>query len=53
MKYFVETDYEEYIEIPKGTQKQIISDHLQKYYITSLTIGIFIIGFLLGIIANG
>ena len=53
MKYFIETDYEEYIEIPKDTQKQILLDYLRKYYITSLTIGIFIIGFLLGIIANG
>lgn len=53
MKYFVEVDYESEVEIPKDIQKQIVSDHLQKYYITSLCIGIFIIGFLLGVIANG
>lgn len=52
MKYFVEIDYEKEVEIPKDIQKQIVSDHLQKYYITSLTLGIFIIGFLLGVIAS-
>jgi hypothetical protein len=52
MKYFVEKDYEEQIEIPKDIQKQIVSDHLEKYYITSLFIGIFIIGFLLGVVAS-
>lgn len=52
MKYFVEIDYEKEVEIPKHIQKQIVLDHLQKYYITSLTLGIFIIGFLLGVIAS-
>jgi hypothetical protein len=50
-KYEIE-DGELVIEVPKDLQKQIISDHLEKYYIGSLTIGIFIVGFLLGIIAH-
>lgn len=50
-KYFVEIDYEEHIEIPEQIRKQIITDHLEKYYIASLGIGLFVIGFLLGVLA--
>ena len=50
-KYYVEKDYENEVEIPESLRKQIIADHLEKYYIMSLTIGTFIIGFLLGVLA--
>lgn len=49
-KYEIE-DGEFVIEVPKDLQKQIIADHLEKYYIGALTMGIFLVGFLLGIIA--
>jgi hypothetical protein len=49
-KYTIE-DGEFVIEVPKDLCKEIIADHLEKYYIGSLTMGIFVIGFLLGIVA--
>lgn len=49
-KYEIE-DGDYVIEVPRDIQKQIISDHLEKYYIGSLSIGLFLIGFLLGILA--
>lgn len=51
MKYQIEIDYEEYIEVPEDLRKQIIADHLERYYIGALTIGTFLVGFTLGIIA--
>lgn len=49
-KYQIE-DGENVIEVPTDVCKQIIADHLEKYYIGSLVIGTFIVGFLLGILA--
>lgn len=49
-KYFIE-DEEYMLPIPEETRKQIIADHLEKYYIGSLILGVFVIGFLLGVIA--
>jgi hypothetical protein len=49
-KYIVDLG-DSYIDIPDEVRKQIISDHLEKYYIASLSIGLFIIGFLLGVLA--
>lgn len=49
-KYEIE-DGDYVIEVPKDLQKQIIADHLEKYYIGSLSIGLFLVGFLLGILA--
>lgn len=51
-KNYVVDDGEFEIEIPKDITKQIISDYLEKYYLWSLSLGIFIIGFLLGVIAS-
>lgn len=51
-KYFVEKDYETKVEIPEDLRKQIVTDHLEKYYILSLGLGLFIIGFLLGVLAH-
>lgn len=52
MKSYIIEDDDYTFEIPKDVVKDIISDHLEKYYIWSLTLGIFIIGFLLGVIAS-
>ena len=49
-KYTIDLD-DSYIEVPEDLRKQIISDHLEKYYIVSLSTGLFIIGFLLGVLA--
>ena len=49
-KYQIE-DGDYVIDVPKDVCKQIIADHLEKYYIGSLVIGTFIVGFLLGILA--
>lgn len=49
-KYYIE-DEEYEIEIPEEVRKQIVTDHLEKYYIGTLSAGIFIIGFLLGVLA--
>lgn len=49
-EYFIEDD-EYMLTIPEETVKQIIIDHLERYYITSLVSGVFIIGFLLGVLA--
>jgi hypothetical protein len=49
-KYTIDLD-DSYIEVPDNLRKQIISDHLEKYYITALGLGLFIIGFLLGVLA--
>jgi hypothetical protein len=49
-KYTIDLD-DSYIEVPDDLRKQIVMDHLEKYYIGSLTAGVFIVGFLLGIIA--
>lgn len=49
-EYYLEDD-EYMLPIPKDVQKQIISDHLQKYYIGTLVTGTFIVGFLLGVLA--
>ena len=49
-KYIIEDgDYE--ITVPDEIRKQIISDHLEKYYLGALTMGIFLVGFLLGVLA--
>lgn len=48
--YYLEDD-EYMLPIPEEIKKQIISDHLEKYYIGSLVTGVFIIGFLLGVLA--
>lgn len=50
-KYTIDLD-DSYIEIPDELSKQIISDHLEKYYIASMGLGLFIIGFLLGVLAH-
>ena len=49
-KYEIE-DGDYVIEVPRDIQKQIVSDHLEKYYIGALTTGMFLIGFLLGVIS--
>jgi hypothetical protein len=49
-KYTIDLD-DSYIEIPDDLRKQIVSDHLEKYYITALGLGLFIIGFLSGVLA--
>lgn len=49
-KYIIDLD-DSYIEVPDDLRKQIVTDHLEKYYIGSLVCGVFIIGFLLGILA--
>lgn len=49
-KYEIE-DGDYVIEVPRDIQKQIVSDHLEKYYIGALAIGMFLIGFLLGVLA--
>lgn len=49
-EYFVETE-DFLLPISEETRKQIITDHLEKYYIGSLVIGTFVIGFLLGVLA--
>lgn len=49
-EYLIE-DGEDVIEVPNDLCKQIIVDHLEKYYIGSLVIGTFLVGFLLGILA--
>lgn len=49
-KYIIDLD-DSYIEVPEDLCKQIVSDHLEKYYIWSLGLGVFIIGFLLGVLA--
>lgn len=49
-KYTIDLD-DSYIEVPDNLRKQIISDHLEKYYIAALGLGLFIIGFLLGVLA--
>lgn len=50
-KYEIE-DGDYVIEVPRDIQKQIVSDHLEKYYLGALTIGIFLVGFLLGVLAH-
>ncbi len=50
-KYYIEKDYENEVEIPESLRKQIVADHLEKYYIFAITVGSFIIGFLLGVLA--
>lgn len=49
-EYFIETD-EYLLPVSEATRKQIISDHLEKYYISSLVLGSFLVGFLLGVLA--
>ena len=49
-KYQIE-DGDYVIDVPTDVCKQIIADHLEKYYIGSLVIGTFLVGFLLGILA--
>lgn len=49
-EYFIE-DEEYFFPVPEEIIKQIISDHLERYYISALVGGVFLIGFLLGVLA--
>ena len=51
-KPYIIEDGDYIIEIPKDITKQIVTDHLEKYYIASLTLGLFVIGFLLGVLVS-
>ena len=48
-KYEIE-DGDYVIEVPSDIRKQIIADHLERYYIGALVCGVFVTGFLLGIL---
>ena len=51
-KPYIIEDGDYIIEIPENITKQIIIDKLERYYISSLSIGLFVIGFLLGVLAS-
>jgi hypothetical protein len=51
-KYYVETSSNKNIEISDEIAYKIIQDHLSKSYHWSIAIGMFIIGFLLGVVVS-
>ena len=51
-KYYIETSSSKNVEISDDIVYSIIKDHLTKSYHWSIAIGMFIIGFLLGVVAS-
>lgn len=51
-KYYVETSSRKNVEISDDIVYSIIKDHLTKSYHWSIGFGMFIIGFLIGVIAS-
>lgn len=51
MKYKVHVGEDEYVDIPRDVINNIIRDYLSNKYYISVGIGMFVIGFLLGVVA--
>lgn len=50
-KYLVDLGDDDFVTVPENIQYKIIQDHLTKSYHWVIGIGMFIIGFLFGILA--
>jgi len=51
-QYKIDLGDDEFVSVPENIRYKIIQDHLQKSYHWVIGIGLFLIGFLTGVIAG-
>jgi hypothetical protein len=52
-KYFTKNENNKWEEVPLKIANDVIRQYFERRYMWSISLGLFIIGFLLGVVANG